>query len=63
MKSWQTALMSTGLAEKSVSEDFEEAFSGFYLSDNTFLGKGDDCNDVGDGTCGSSGSSSIGCCG
>jgi glutathione S-transferase len=63
VKSWQKALMSTGLAEKSVSEDFEEAFSGFYLSDSTFLGKGEDCSNVGGGACGSGSASSGGCCG
>ncbi len=40
VKAWQSALMATGLAEKSVSDDFEEEFSKFYLSDETYLGKG-----------------------
>jgi glutathione S-transferase len=39
LKSWQTHLMQTGLAEKSVSAEFEDAFSDFYLSDQTFLGR------------------------
>lgn len=43
VKAWQSEMMSTGLAEKSVSEDFVEAFSDFYLSDNTFLGAGKNC--------------------
>ena len=43
VKKWQTALLDTGLAEKSVSEDFELAFTDFYLSDNTFLGAGKNC--------------------
>ena len=42
VKRWQKALMETGLAEKAVSEDFEEAFSNFYLSDRTYLGSGRD---------------------
>ena len=41
VKKWQRHLMNTGLAEKSVADDFESAFTGFYLSDATFLGNGD----------------------
>jgi len=63
VKHWQTSLMNTGLAEKSVSEDFEREFSNYYLSDSTYLGKGEDCSDVGSGVCGSDSSSSVGCCG
>lgn len=40
VQSWQTAVLKTGVPTKSVSEDFEEAFSNFYLSDRTFLGRG-----------------------
>ena len=40
LKNWQKQLIATGLAEKSVAPDFEEAFSAFYLSDQTFLGRG-----------------------
>ncbi len=40
VKAWQSALLDTGLAEKSVADDFEEAFTAFYLSERTFLGKG-----------------------
>ena len=40
VKAWQQQLMSTGLAEKSVSSDFESVFSAFYLSDQTLLGQG-----------------------
>lgn len=43
VQAWQQQIMETGLVEKTVSEDFESAFTGFYLSDDTFLGKGDDC--------------------
>jgi glutathione S-transferase len=42
LKKWQTTLMETGLAEKSVASDFEDAFSAFYLSDETYLGRGRD---------------------
>lgn len=41
LKTWQKQLMDTGLAEKSVAPDFEDAFASFYLSDQTFLGRGD----------------------
>lgn len=40
LKAWQSALMRSGLAEKSVPIDFEDAFTGFYLSEQTFLGCG-----------------------
>ena len=40
LKAWQSQLLSTELAEKSVAADFREAFSNFYLSDQTFLGRG-----------------------
>ncbi|NER24840.1 MAG: glutathione S-transferase family protein [Symploca sp. SIO1B1] len=40
LKKWQKQLLGTGLAQKSVAPDFEEAFSAFYLSDQTFLGRG-----------------------
>jgi len=40
VKAWQKALLDTGVAEKSVAPDFEEAFTGFYLSKQTYLGKG-----------------------
>lgn len=43
VKAWQSAILNTGLAEKSVSEDFEEKFSNFYLSDQTYLGAGEKC--------------------
>jgi glutathione S-transferase len=41
VKKWQHDLMKTGLAERSVADDFESAFTGFYLSESTFLGNGD----------------------
>ena len=46
VKRWQERLLATGLAERSVALDFEAAFAAFYLSDQTFLGRGcaiDDC--------------------
>ncbi len=35
---WQKAIINSGLAEKSVANDFETAFTKFYLSEETFLG-------------------------
>jgi len=40
LKAWQQTLLSDDLAEKSVAPDFKEAFSNFYLSDQTYLGRG-----------------------
>ena len=40
VKAWQSALIKTGLAEKSVPQGFEDAFKAFYLSDKTYLGAG-----------------------
>jgi glutathione S-transferase len=40
VKAWQHAMAQTGIAEKSVPADFEEAFANFYLADRTFLGRG-----------------------
>ena len=37
LKKWHAALMKTGLAEKSVPEEFEEVFTDFYLNDETFV--------------------------
>lgn len=39
VKAWQEAMLKTGLAEKSVVEDFEDHFSNFYLSEKTHLGR------------------------
>ena len=41
LKAWQKKLLSGDLAEKSVSADFKQAFSDFYLSDETYLGRGE----------------------
>tara|TARA_Y100001956_G_scaffold32749_1_gene32095 strand:+ start:1315 stop:2004 length:690 start_codon:yes stop_codon:yes gene_type:complete len=43
VQAWRKALMDSGLVEKTVSDDFEQAFAAFYLSEKTFLGKGEDC--------------------
>ncbi len=60
MKAWQGAIAKTGIAEKSVPADFGEAFTNFYLSEKTFLGRGANSNEapiekttvVGGGCCG-----------
>lgn len=44
VKAWQKRLLETGLAKKSVSEDFEKLFVEFYLSDQTYLGSGKCCD-------------------
>ena len=41
LKAWQQTLLSNDLAEKSVAPDFKEAFGIFYLSEDTYLGRGD----------------------
>lgn len=43
VQAWQKQLKQSGLFEATVAEDFEAAFKGFYLSEQTFLGKGEDC--------------------
>ncbi|MCR9214899.1 MAG: hypothetical protein NXI13_14370 [Proteobacteria bacterium] len=39
LKKWQQTPLNTDLASASVAPDFDEAFSGFYLSDQTLLGR------------------------
>ena len=39
IKEWQKAILETGLAEKSVADDFEERFTAFYLAESTYLGQ------------------------
>lgn len=39
LKAWQTCLLETGLAQKSVVSEFEEAFAKFYLNERTWLGQ------------------------
>ncbi|WP_153912976.1 glutathione S-transferase family protein [Shewanella sp. TC10] len=41
MQAWQQAIMTSSLVEKTVSSDFVEKFSGFYLT-NTYLAEGKD---------------------
>lgn len=60
VKAWQQALAKTGLYEKSVSDDFLEKFSNFYLAERTFLGRGANCNEPSAAGANASGS---GCCG
>ena len=40
LKEWQQHLLNSGLAERSVPVDFEDAFAQIYLSQQTFLGRG-----------------------
>ncbi|WP_170430965.1 glutathione S-transferase family protein [Ruegeria arenilitoris] len=40
VKAWQQALLATGIAQKSVSDDFDARFADFYLADRTWLGRG-----------------------
>jgi glutathione S-transferase len=54
VKAWQKALLATGLAEKSVANDFVGRFSDFYLS-NTYLAEN---KDIAANTC-----LSTSCCG
>lgn len=46
VKAWQSAMAKTGIAEKSVPADFNEAFSNFYLAERTFLGRGANFNEA-----------------
>ena len=58
LKKWQATLMASDLAAKSVAPDFVEAFSSFYLSDQTFLGR---ASNVG-GCCFSEACATDNCC-
>jgi glutathione S-transferase len=54
LKKWQDNILKSGLADKSVSEDFEQVFTDFYLSEDTFLGnKGDVYSNQADQACAS----------
>ena len=57
VKQWQQTLAKTGLFESSVSEDFEQKFINFYLSDQTHLGQISDCKFETSNTC-----SNTSCC-
>ncbi|SHI21476.1 glutathione S-transferase family protein [Ferrimonas marina] len=39
VQAWQQAVLTTGLAERSVSAEFDRAFADYYLSDKTLLGR------------------------
>lgn len=39
LKDWREAVLATGLQIGSVPEDFEEIFTGFYLNEETYLGR------------------------
>ncbi len=39
VKRWQEVVLATGIAEKSVAEDFESRFTAFYLAGTTYLGQ------------------------
>jgi len=41
LKRWQQVLLADDLAPRSVAPDFENAFTAFYLSDETYLGRGE----------------------
>lgn len=60
VKAWQIAMIKTGLAKKSVSDDFEEVFSKFYLTERTFLGRGANLDE---GPIEITAATSGGCCG
>lgn len=60
VKAWQRAMAQTGIAEKSVPADFEEAFANFYLADRTFLGRGANFNEA---PTGKAQATAGGCCG
>ncbi|WP_417227841.1 glutathione S-transferase family protein [Amphritea sp.] len=45
ISAWQKSMMKTGLPDKTVSEDFLEKFHRFYLTKETFLGRGADFNE------------------
>jgi glutathione S-transferase len=60
MQKWQDAVMKTGISEKSVSEEFEDRFVNFYLSEKTFLGRGANLNEASAET---EAKKSAGCCG
>ena len=42
VKIWQERLVEQNFTKKSVSDDFEDSFTNFYLSDQTFLGRLED---------------------
>lgn len=51
LQAWQQVLLASGLTDRSVAADFEAAFTGFYRSDQTYLGRGEDCPPAVDAAC------------
>ena len=51
VQAWQQAIMKTDIVEKSVSDDFENRFTDFYLSNSTYLGVGKTCLSTSDDKC------------
>ena len=43
VQAWQKTIMKTDIVGKSVSDDFEDKFTDFYLSNETYLGKRKAC--------------------
>lgn len=54
VQAWQQSIMKTEIVEKSVSDDFENRFTDFYLSDETYLGTGKACLSTSDAKCANS---------
>ncbi len=61
-QAWQAALLETGLAQKAVAEDFEEAFTSFYLADVTYFGRGVKDTAPHMAAAGGCGTATSGCC-
>lgn len=55
VKVWQRRLLETGLMQRSIADDFEDAFAGFYLSAETYLGGRKESCDVAEKACETSG--------
>ncbi|CUK07435.1 stringent starvation protein A [Ruegeria denitrificans] len=60
VKAWQRALQATGIPQKSVSDDFHDRFTDFYLAERTWLGRGANVNEAPSAT---EVKQSGGCCG
>jgi len=54
VKAWQKALLESDLPTRSVPDDFEQVFTDFYLSDQTYLGSGNNCEMDSSTQCGGS---------
>ena len=51
VQAWQQSIMKTDIVKKSVSDDFENRFADFYLSDETYLGTSKACLSISDAKC------------